>query len=84
MDDRQRTYLAKSKEKYRGIFARAFGTSPSRPNAVKAMCISCVGQEDVKEQVGGCEITVCPLWPFRPYATRPKKTRVTKTPSDTA
>lgn len=39
----------------------------SRARAVKAKCLECVNFEDAVNQVGGCTVTKCPLWAFRPY-----------------
>jgi hypothetical protein len=67
MNDDQSRYLKNTAPKHQKLFARVFAGTATRSAAIKAMCISCVGQEDVREQVGQCEVMVCPLWRFRPY-----------------
>ena len=39
----------------------------SRSASITEMCISCVG---TSQEAKLCECTDCPLWPFRPGATR--------------
>ena len=47
---------------YRGIFEKA---PKSRANAIKAMCLQCVGY--VRKDVTDCACKTCPLWGWRPY-----------------
>lgn len=35
--------------------------------AIKAKCEECVGYEQVKDRVGGCKSSSCPLWAYRPH-----------------
>jgi hypothetical protein len=67
MDELQQRYVEKSGRKYQRLFARLFEGKGSRPDAVKAKCVDCVGQEDIVLRVGECDITTCALWWFRPY-----------------
>jgi hypothetical protein len=51
----------------RGIVARAFAGTASPRQAIKAKCLECVCYELPVENIGGCTITRCPLWLYRPY-----------------
>jgi hypothetical protein len=77
MDERQQKYVEKSSKRYRVLFSRVFNGRPSLAMRIKAKCVDCVGQEDVCEQVGKCDATVCPLWDVRPFVERPKKRTLT-------
>lgn len=46
---------------------RAYRGTCSPRVAIRLMCSSCMGYEDVVTQVGGCTAPACPLWAFRPY-----------------
>lgn len=39
----------------------------SRQAATKAMCIQCVGLENVSTEIRNCTVFSCPLFNFRPY-----------------
>lgn len=60
----QVTAIQSCPSQYRLQYARAlkYGT-----NAMKLKCMECVGFEDVKERVGGCTVSRCPLWSSRPF-----------------
>jgi hypothetical protein len=61
----QAAYLARLPVKSRGIVAKAFGQACSPRQAIKAKCLDCSGFD--REEVRLCRVTVCPLWPWRPY-----------------
>jgi hypothetical protein len=62
---RQAAYLRHIPTKSRGIVGKAFGKSCSPRQAIKAKCLDCSGFD--REEVRLCRVTVCPLWPWRPY-----------------
>lgn len=45
------------------------GTAPPR-RAIKMKCFECVGFQDLKNMVGNCTATSCPLWQYRPYKNK--------------
>ena len=47
------------------IFRRVYSGTASPREAIKAMCLDCVGLSEV--EVRECPATACPLWRFRPY-----------------
>lgn len=50
--------------KYREQYKKAM-SGESRTTAVKLMCYSCCGFEDVARRVSECNTVTCPLWPYR-------------------
>lgn len=46
---------------------RAHTGEASPREAIKAKCKECVGYEDLKVQVGGCQSFSCPIWAYRPF-----------------
>lgn len=62
---RQSDYLRRIPVKSRGLVAKAFGQSCSPRQAIKAKCLDCAVFD--REEVRLCRVTVCPLWPWRPY-----------------
>lgn len=51
---------------YAGIRAKALAGTASPRQAIKAMCLECVGY--IRADVASCQITDCPLHKYRPYA----------------
>ena len=49
------------------VFMKAVIGEATPRQAIKAKCKSCVGWENISDQVGNCENTECPLHPYRPY-----------------
>jgi hypothetical protein len=62
---RQAAYLRRVPVKSRGIVGKAFGQSCSPRQAIKAKCLDCSCFD--REEVRDCRVSVCPLWPWRPY-----------------
>ncbi|MDE3023696.1 MAG: hypothetical protein KGI54_17920 [Pseudomonadota bacterium] len=50
---------------HRGIIARAYSGTASPRQAIKAMCLECVGE--IRADITSCTGYLCPLWKFRPY-----------------
>lgn len=57
--------VAAAPESAKGILKRAYLGDGPRSNAIKAMCLSCVGFE--REQITKCTGFSCPLWAYRPF-----------------
>lgn len=38
----------------------------SKRQAIASMCYSCAKYRDVQKAVGGCQVTLCPLFKYRP------------------
>lgn len=51
---------------YQKRWLAAYEGTISRPGALKLKCFECVGYEDVKANIGGCQARTCPLWNSRP------------------
>ncbi len=49
----------------RGILGRAFAGESSPREAIRAMCLTCVGYQ--RDEITNCTGWSCPLWKFRPY-----------------
>ena len=49
----------------KGTLERAYSGAGGRANAIKAMCLSCVGFQ--REQITKCTGFSCPLWAYRPF-----------------
>lgn len=69
-DEKLRATIEKVPIKWQALTERAYAGTGSKSNAIKAKCLECVGYEDVKENIGGCECFTCPLWSYRPYQTK--------------
>ena len=52
---------------YDKLLAKASKGTASFASAIKAKCVECVNEEQVKERVGGCTVRRCPLWAYRPF-----------------
>jgi hypothetical protein len=52
------------KPMYRGMYAESIIGKASLPDAVKVMCLHCVGWE--RKEVTLCTARGCPLWKYRP------------------
>lgn len=60
-----REYAAKSvSPKYRAAYLRAMA-GKSRVTALRVKCMDCGNY--VRIEVADCRVTVCPLWPYRPF-----------------
>lgn len=64
---------AKVPPMWRGGFIAAATGQASPRRAIRAMCQSCVGYEDVVRRVRECNVLTCPLWPYRPHARRERR-----------
>ena len=53
--------------------ARAADHKRSRAEAVNLKCLDCCAGQ--REQVKGCPVVTCFLWPYRPYASDEEKIR---------
>lgn len=53
--------------RYINRLLRALTREASYKGAVEAKCEECVGYEFVREEVGDCKATTCPLHAYRPY-----------------
>lgn len=54
--------------RYQALEERCRSGEASPRQAIKAMCLQCVGH--VSKDVRDCQDRTCPLWAYRPY--RPK------------
>ena len=57
--------LASAPTSVRGCLNRAFSGSGGRANAIKAMCLTCVGYD--RSEITNCTGFACPLWKYRPF-----------------
>ena len=57
--------LANAPESAKNTLARAFSGSASPRQAIKAMCLVCVGYD--RQEVKNCSSYACPLWAYRPF-----------------
>ena len=57
--------IAEAPESAKGTLKRAYFGTGARTNAIKAMCLHCVGFE--REQITNCTGFNCPLWMYRPF-----------------
>ena len=53
---------------YRGIFSKSYDGSASPRQAIKAMCLHCIGYE--RKEITECTNQGCPLWEYRPYQSQ--------------
>jgi len=58
---------------YRGTYERAACGRASPRQAIKAFCQSCVGYENVAEEIRQCTDAECPLYAYRPYRGRTRR-----------
>jgi hypothetical protein len=59
---------------YSAIFVKAYAGEGSKRDAIKAMCLHCVGlDEGHREAIKNCTGYSCPLWQWRPYLPRAGK-----------
>jgi len=52
-------------QKWRQAHEKVIKGDRSPLEAIRAMCVNCVGWEDLPESVGQCSAKTCPLWQFR-------------------
>ena len=57
--------ISEAPESAKGCLKRAFSGSGGRANAVKAMCLVCVGYD--RQEIRNCSAYACPLWAYRPF-----------------
>lgn len=67
---RVKAVLAEAPESVKGCLKRAFSGSGGRTNAIKAMCLACVGYD--REAIRNCTGFSCPLWKYRPFTGNSK------------
>jgi hypothetical protein len=58
---------------YQGGYERALSGRASPRQAIKAFCQSCVGYENVAEEIRQCTGAECPLYAYRPYRGRVRR-----------
>ena len=63
--DRFALVIFQAPESAKGTLKRAFSGSGGRANAIKAMCLTCVGYQ--REEIANCTGFSCPLWAYRPF-----------------
>jgi hypothetical protein len=64
MNKPQQEYHDKLPEKYRGLYVRAIEAgASSRKAAIRSKCLDCQCWQEA--EVNRCQITRCPLWPYR-------------------
>jgi hypothetical protein len=66
-DERVAKVLAEAPVSAQGILKRAFEGSGGRSNAIRAMCLTCMGYD--RESVRNCTGWSCPLWKWRPFVS---------------
>lgn len=69
MNDQQQKHLTTVPDSAVGIVKRAYERNGGRANAIKAMCLHCVGY--TRNDVRNCTSGTCPLHPWRPYQPKP-------------
>lgn len=57
--------ISEAPQSCQNTLARAFSGSASPRQAIKAMCLACVGYE--RKSIENCSGWSCPLWKHRPY-----------------
>lgn len=57
--------LSEAPESAKNCVKNAFKGTGGRANAIKAMCLICVGYD--RETVKNCTGYSCPLWAYRPF-----------------
>lgn len=57
--------LFEAPESAKNTLARAFLGDSSPRQAIKAMCLSCVGYD--RNSIKNCTGYACPLWSYRPF-----------------
>lgn len=56
---------------YRKLYLRVLNNEASRREAIKAMCLACVGWE--RQEVKHCTSLACPLYHLRPFKATPEE-----------
>ena len=62
--------IQSSTPRYTKVFRAAY-SGKSRPAAIKAFCVWCMGY--VASEITGCTAKDCPLYHYRPYRTKANK-----------
>jgi hypothetical protein len=57
--------ISEAPESVKGTLKRAYSGSGGRANAIKAMCLTCVGYD--RKEITNCTGFTCPLWAYRPF-----------------
>lgn len=65
LDEKQKARITTTPPSARGIMLRALSGKAGRMNAIKAMCLECVGFD--RSAITECTATDCPLWHYRPF-----------------
>ena len=60
--------IAEAPQSCQKSLRKAFFGSASPRQAIKAMCLACVGYE--RESIKNCTGWSCPLWRYRPFQDR--------------
>ena len=63
--ERVQKMISEAPESAKGTLERAYSGSGGRANAIKAMCLTCVGYE--RSSIKNCTGYSCPLWAYRPF-----------------
>lgn len=66
-----RAAIAQAPEASKNTVTRAFSGSASPRQAIKAMCLSCVGF--IRADIKNCTARACPLYAYRPYQADDEK-----------
>lgn len=65
MAEKRAGRLSTCPESVKALFSRIFGGVGTRNQAIKAMCLECVGFDRLA--VTDCTAYACPLWRYRPF-----------------
>lgn len=60
--------LAEAPESAKNCLKLAFSGSGGKTNAIKAMCLACVGYD--RAAIRDCTGYSCPLWQYRPFQVK--------------
>jgi hypothetical protein len=52
--------------RYRKPWLKAYLGEANKRQVIAAMCYNCAGYEDTQANVGNCNVTLCPLFKYRP------------------
>jgi hypothetical protein len=57
--------ISEAPESVKNCLKLAFSGDGGRANAIKAMCMTCVGYD--RKEITNCTGFRCPLWKYRPF-----------------
>lgn len=67
----QVAYTATAPLKHRSALAKSFTGGLSPRGAIRVKCLTCANFQ--RDEVAGCRVVTCPLWPIRPYRSTQEK-----------